>query len=278
MVSFRDLMYPPISLDGFKSLRLKQPKRICFGSTHRNALKQNGSGDWAGSLFVPFTESIAVLMPWRLFPNSGPHGGYRRGIKGADEFNEVQSWIEAHDDLVFIRSLFNTAVATCEHYVSNTARSPIGELEHRAKYAGDPTARDQLNSVVKHAFDRLHNGRGLSGILSVPPSNVGQVSLPNLLAAKLSADVEIPDLTSELAWNGPKGSIKEMGVEEKWQALDAVGLTVGDAVAGKDLLLIDDMYQSGATAHFVASRLRSAGANEIHLLAVSKGRRDTDNK
>lgn len=271
-------MYPPITLEGFKSLRLKQPKRICFGSTHKNALKQNDYGDWAGSFFVPFTESIAVLMPWQLFPNSGAHGGYRRGIKGADEFNEVRCWIEAHDDLVFIRSLFNTAVAACEHYVSNTMRSPIGELEQRAKYAGDLRARVQLSAVMKHAFDRLHNARGLSAILSVPPSNVGQASLPNLLAAQLSANVGIPDLTSELAWNGLKGSIKEMGVDEKWGALEAVGLTVGNAVAGKDLLLIDDMYQSGATAHFVASRLRSAGANEIHLLAVSKGRRDTDNK
>lgn len=54
-------------------------------------------------------------------------------------------------------------------------------------------------------------------------------------------------------------------------------MTIGAGVNGKNLLLIDDMYQSGATAHFVGSKLRSAGANELHLLAVSKGRRDTDN-
>ena len=84
-------------------------------------------------------------------------------------------------------------------------------------------------------------------------------------------------MTAHLSWNGPKGKIKELGVDQKWEALEKVGLTVGNAVAGKNLLLLDDMYQSGATAHFVASRLRAIGANEIHLLAVSKGKRDTDN-
>ena len=67
-------------------------------------------------------------------------------------------------------------------------------------------------------------------------------------------------------------------VDQKWGALEEVGLTVGNAFEGKNILLIDDMYQSGSTAHFVGSKLRAAGVNDIHLLAVSKGRRDTDNR
>ena len=34
MVSFRELMYPPITLTAFQNLRKKDPKRICFGSAH----------------------------------------------------------------------------------------------------------------------------------------------------------------------------------------------------------------------------------------------------
>ena len=81
-----------------------------------------------------------------------------------------------------------------------------------------------------------------------------------------------------MKWDGPKDKIKELAVDAKWAALEKVGLSVGSEVKDKNLLLIDDMYQSGATAHFVASRLRAAGANDIHVIAVSKGRRDTDNK
>lgn len=277
MNPFRDLMFPPITLDDFQALRLKQPKRVCFSSTHKNALKRNDSGSWAGSLFVPFIETVAELLPWRLFPNTGQHGGYRRGIKENEEFDEIKSWVDARADLVFIRSLFNTAVATCEHYASNNSRSPIGEFEHSAKYGNDSAAQLQLVKILNSAFDRLHQGRGINAIVSVPASVQGNWNLPNFLANKLGTAVALPDLTASLNWNGPKAKIKELSVDAKWNALENVGLTVGNDVAGKNLLLIDDMYQSGATAHYVASRLRAAGANEIHLLAVSKGRRDTDN-
>lgn len=276
-MSFRDLMYPPITLEGFKALRAKQPKRICFGSTHKNALKRNDSGEWAGSLFVPFTETVAVLLPWRLFPNTGQHGGFRRGIKDNDEFEAIEAWVKTHADLVFIRSLFNTAIATCEHYTAANGRSRIGELEHDAKYIGNASAKGELAKILNGAFNRLYKGLEVEAVLSVPSSKSGTEGLPNFLAATLSATIGRPDLTSQLRWNGPKSSIKELKVDEKWGALESVGLTVGEGISGKNLLLIDDMYQSGATAHFVASRLRAAGANEIHLLAISKGKRDTDN-
>jgi Phosphoribosyl transferase domain len=276
---FRDLMFPPITLEGFKALRLMQPKRICFSSTHKNALKQNETGGWAGSLFLPFNETVAQLLPWTLYPKTGDRGRYYHlGIKTQDELASIKAWIEAHSDLVFIRSLFDTAVATCEHFGSNNSRSRIGELEHAAKYDGDNAARSQLVAIIKSAYDRLHQVRNISAIVSVPASVQGTASLPNFLADRLGAEVALPDLTVSLNWNGSKSKIKELGVDVKWQALEKVGLTAGNDVAGKNLLLIDDMYQSGATAHFVASRLRAAGANEIHLLAVSKGRRDTDNK
>jgi predicted amidophosphoribosyltransferase len=99
-----------------------------------------------------------------------------------------------------------------------------------------------------------------------------------LLAARLAERLGVSDLTGNLRWNGPKPSIKELNVDEKWAALDGVGLTADDVFAGKNVLLIDDMYQSGSTAHFVGGAIRSVGAIDLHLLAVSKGRRDTDNR
>ena len=92
-----------------------------------------------------------------------------------------------------------------------------------------------------------------------------------------ASQLQIPDLTARANWAAPKPKIKELAVDDKWSALEQVGLQVGAEFVNKNLLLIDDMYQSGATAHFVGSHLRGAGADEIHLLAVSKGRRDTDN-
>jgi predicted amidophosphoribosyltransferase len=273
---FRELMYPSISLDDFRALRAKSPKRICFGSSHKNALKKNNNGEWAGSVFVPFSETIGVVFPWTLFVNTSKFGGYRRGIKTSEEFEEIQLWIEARSDLVFIRSLFNTAVASCEHYIGNS-RSPIGSLEHSAKYEGNAAAKAQLVEILHSVFERFHRDLGITALLSVPSSITGTTSLPNELAARLSHAIGLPDLSASVSWSGPKGKIKELGVDEKWDALEKVGLSIGNEIKGNNILLIDDMYQSGATAHFLASRLRAAGANDLHLLAVSKGKRDTDN-
>ena len=118
MVSFRDFVYPPITLASFQSLRKKDPKRICFGSVHKTALKENPSGKSAGFFNVPFIETIGDLFPLRLFENTrGQYGGYFRTVTSDSEFSSIRYWMSENADVVFIRSLFNTAVAACEHYV-----------------------------------------------------------------------------------------------------------------------------------------------------------------
>ena len=274
----RDFMYPPITLESFQALRAKTPKRICFGSVHKDALKDNPNGKAAGFFNVPFIETIGDIFPWALFENKkGKFGGYYRTVTDDIEFGNITTWISENADVVFIRTLFKTAVAACEHYIAQDKRSKIGELEHSAKYENNLFAKNSLAEILHEIYNRMHTARQIDAIISVPPSMAGTQSLPNFLASELAARMKIPDLTKELSWKGKKDSIKELGVDEKWAALDKVGLSVGEAVAGKNILLIDDMYQSGATAHFVASKLREAGANDLHLIAVSKGRRDTDN-
>lgn len=279
VVSFRDLLYPPITLTRFKALReTADAKRICFGSIHKNALKRNDGGRTAGFFNVPFYETIGSIFPWELFRNTkGKYGGYYRAVADENEFSEIGQWLTENADVVFIKSLFSTAVAACEHYVTSDHRSRIGELEHSAKYERSSSATEELVDILEGIYRRMHGKRRIDALVSIPPSTAGQPSLPNILAARLSERLGIPDLTHNLRWNGPKPSIKELNVEEKWAALEGVGLTVDGALAGKDVLLLDDMYQSGSTAHFVGSGIREAGADDLHLIAVSKGRRDTDN-
>ena len=280
MVSFRDLMYPPITLARFRALReTEDAKRICFGSRHKNALKRNDGGRSVGFFNVPFIETIGSIFPWELFRNTkGKYGGYFRAVSDDSEFSEINQWLVENADVVFIKSLFSTAVAACEHYITSERRSRIGELEHSAKYENSSLAVDALVGVLEGIYRRMHGKRRIDAIASIPPSTPGQQNLPNLLASRLSQRLGITDLTGSLQWSGPKPSIKELDVDQKWAALEKVGLTIGEAFAGKNVLLLDDMYQSGSTAHFVGSALRVAGTNDLHLLAVSKGRRDTDNR
>ena len=47
------------------------------------------------------------------------------------------------------------------------------------------------------------------------------------------------------------------------------------AVVGKGVLLIDDLYRSGATANSVALSLISAGASRVYFLAATRTRSNT---
>ena len=280
MVSFRDIIYPAITLERFKALRASDDaKRICFGSIHKNALKRADGVRSAGWFNVPFAETISSVFPWPLFRNTkGQFGGYYRVVGDDHEFSGINQWLTENADVVFLKSLFSTAVAACEHYVTSDRRSRIGELEHSAKYEKNAAAVSELVDVLESIYRRMHGKRRIDAIASIPPSVAEQQSLPNLIAARLSKRLELPDLTANLRWNGSKPSIKELSVDQKWVALEGVGLTVDHVFAGKNVLLIDDMYQSGSTAHFVGGAIRAAGADDLHLLAVSKGRRDTDNR
>jgi predicted amidophosphoribosyltransferase len=280
VVSFRDLLYPPITLARFKVLReTEDAKRICFGSTHKNALKRSDGSRSAGFFNVPFIETIGSIFPRELFRNTkGNYGGYYRVVADDHEFSEISQWLTENADVVFIKSLFTTAVAACEHYVTTDRRSRVGELEHSAKYEKDSSAVGALVDILEGIYVRMHGKRRIDAFVSIPSSTAGQQSLPNMLAARLSERLGVPDLTGNLRWGGSKPSIKELTVDEKWAALEGVGLVVDDVFAGKNVLLIDDMYQSGSTAHFVGAAIRAAGADDLHLLAVSKGRRDTDNR
>lgn len=278
MSDLRDLFYPPITFERFAALRAKSPKRICFGSTHKTALKKAVSGKAVGFLNIPFCESFSTIFPWQMFNNTkGVHGGFYRSIHSNDEYMQISAWLEQRSNLVFIRSLFTTAIAAAEHYADD-ARTRIGELEKAAKYDANLDAREKLAAILERVYTDCHAALGISAIISVPSSNPASLSLPNFLAMRLSEKLSVPDLTNQIAWAGPKGEIKTLTVEQKWHALAGVGMLVSESVAGKNLLLIDDMYQSGATAHYVGSQLRAAGADDLHLLCVSKGRRDTDNQ
>ncbi|MGH7045007.1 MAG: hypothetical protein ACREE2_01285 [Stellaceae bacterium] len=81
-----------------------------------------------------------------------------------------------------------------------------------------------------------------------------------------------------MKFNAEKESIKALPVDEKWAALEAARLSVDNRVDGKKIILIDDKYQSGITANFLASELYRAGAVEVNGLFCVKTWRNTDNQ
>ena len=277
MAQFRRLMRKPINKTRFGELHAASPKRFSFARKPK-ALSRAENGPAVGFLNVGFPETFETIFPWEIETAKGRYGEfYRRVVRDEREFQRMAAWIETNQDIVFIRSLLDSCIALAEHQVEPGCRSAIGELERSAKFDGNEASESQLIEAMIEAYRRLHADLEIDAICSVPPSKAGQTSLPNRIAARMASEFALEDLTCKLGWASAKPSVKETPVGEKWNVLEAVGLTVSGAFKGRNVLIIDDMYQSGSTIHFVASKLRDAGCGDIHCFAVVKALGDTDN-
>ena len=66
------------------------------------------------------------------------------------------------------------------------------------------------------------------------------------MIAQVAAQTGKPAV-NDLAFANKKQSVKSLSVADKWDALEAAGLTAGPSVIGKRVILFDDKYQSGMT-------------------------------
>lgn len=277
LARIRRLLRKPISKARFSSLLAESPRRFSF-ARKTNALSRGANGPAVGFLNVPFPETLESLMPWSVEKASGKFGDfYRRVIRTESEYAAIEGWIAENADIVFIRSLLDSCIALSEHQTEPGHRTAVGELEKAAKFDGNSSAESEIVGLMVSTFRRLFGDQEINAICSVPPSTAGGISLPNRVAAQMSASLGIEDITGKIRWKNAKPSIKETAVEQKWDVLEDVGLDVDEFCRGRNVLLVDDMYQSGSTIHFIASKLRVAGVEDIHCFAIVKALSDKDN-
>ncbi|RME42016.1 MAG: phosphoribosyltransferase [Chloroflexi bacterium] len=271
----------PISRQSVEEMLAKSPRRICFASTHRNALRHDPGENWVGRFAVPFPNTVYPLFHadtgLELFENRR-YGNWWRSIRTEEEYEKIGQWVDANRELVFLRDGLALSIALGEHMEEPGKRSEIGELEYRAKYNRDSSAIDALVARCETVIGRLPYYRDATGVCAVPPSPEKAFDLPSRLAGAVSERLGMRDLTNTIRWRSQKPSLKEVPFNEKWGTLEQVGLDCGHDVAGQRVILVDDMYQSGVTMHYVAMGLIASGAEHVYGLALAKALRDTDNE
>lgn len=90
-----------------------------------------------------------------------------------------------------------------------------------------------------------------------------------LLAAPLAQQVGLPLAAGALQRQRDTLPQMDLQLEQRWANVHgAFAGTV--AVAGRRVLLVDDIITSGATAHAAARALRAAGANSVYVLALAR--------
>jgi predicted amidophosphoribosyltransferase len=156
----------------------------------------------------------------------------------------------------------------------DTKRSELGELVFRLKNRND---RSTIDSIADTAVEFIKGwAPPVDLIVPIPPSRKRAyqpvIQIANAIAARLDkpigeAGVKKVKETPELK------DVFDYGQRSK--LLDGAFEADPSVVDGKDVLLVDDLYRSGATANIVAHSLLNAGAKSVHMLAMTKTRTRT---
>ena len=162
------------------------------------------------------------------------------------------------------------------HERYETTRSPLGELLYQLKYRGQRTA-PQIANVIAGFFEEKPVALGrIDAIIPVPPSEARAVQPVAEVAKALGRKLRKPVLADAVRKTRRTPGLKDVrDPEGRRELLDGAFEVDPSRVKGKGVLLIDDLYRSGATANAVTVALLAAGAARVYFLAATRTRSNT---
>lgn len=173
--------------------------------------------------------------------------------------------------------------------MSKFQRTPIGQLEFRAKYEESERAlaviSEHMNRLLRRVCRTLPEE---PYSLSYIPSSAGKkYDLPKELVRRLEEKLRATPISNKPmhavhpVLTTDKPDLKKLPLADKvatWKKLqESKSIEFTGEVAGRTVIVIDDLYQSGATIWSYAGYLKSMGAAAVIGLVCVKSCRDTDN-
>lgn len=248
------------------------------------------SKDTYPELFEAAHPDIVALAP------RGWHKGKMSGLwfpeLDEDDGETIQQWCDRFHRYVLlglnphIKPHFDDELDFCLALDFNRSgpsgpRTPLGEAEYQIKYQGDATQLVVLKTALVDAFGDLPLPTEADVAISTVPTDPGNPNIARKLGKAVAKARELDFIRSDLLCD--KSAMKGLSVDQKipeWQKFyDAEGCVElhGD-VMGRTIVVVDDLYQSGATLWCYAKYLKSLGAEHVIGLVCVKSLRDTDNQ
>jgi len=154
----------------------------------------------------------------------------------------------------------------------NNTRSEMGELVYQLKYQHNET-------VVSKIVDLLQSINGLEkmeAIIPVPPSNQKRTYQPVFsIALELAKRLKILTYLDFLAKTVGSKELKNINEQDKRTELLEKTIVIAHNynLAGKKILLIDDLYRSGSTLKVATNLLyNEAKVEDVYVLTMTKTR------
>lgn len=158
------------------------------------------------------------------------------------------------------------------HEQFDTRRTEVGELLYRLKYRNDASAIGEIGTVAEQFIRSWCIGFDI--IVPAPPTRSRRVQPLHQIADELARRFAVPVVKAVSKNAAGAAELKDLREFHERQAVLQGALSVNSRpIAGKRVLLMDDLIRSGATLGAVATALSEAGAATIFAFALTKTRR-----
>ena len=157
------------------------------------------------------------------------------------------------------------------HMQFDTRRSEIGELLFCLKNRGDTTTVPEIVATAARFIASWQPP--IDMIVPVPPSGARAVQPVILLARGLSAAIQLP-LVQCVTKTSDTPRLKNIyDLDERLKALEGVHVVDPMATKGRNILLFDDLFRSGATMNAITTALyREGQAAQVFALTITRTR------
>ena len=246
-------------------------------------------------------------------PTRNQNGNYNLWIRDSDMdwyvYEQLKKWAEKNQKRIWLSTNKNTrlffgggeldyCVAYDWNYdvktrgdaaIKNQIRTAVGEAEYQMKYQNPSKLKKEMFSnllkrSIMECVECLPYEMDDFIVTAIPAVELGQHKPAWRLAEYVSHEMKIPMIPLTIR---DKPSMKSESFENRvriWQSIlrnqcmFPVHEDVKKAVHGRNILIIDDLYQSGASVWCLAEFLKNdLNANIVVAATVVKSLRDGDN-
>ena len=221
------------------------------------------------------------------------------GVCGRATIEDFMSWCErVTQDVLWLGKNKNIAtffdeeldfcIASDFNYHYGAGRTEMGEAEYNLKYNIHNLSVGQESEYIDFIMNRMLESaryipvhKGGKWVLSpMPATMAGRDKLAWQIAENLAEHMGLEFIVPHLCYEKPQ--MKNLSIEEKinvWNNIYNSGnVTIEDDIMRKNVILIDDLYQSGTTMWQYAGFLKELGAKSVWGLVCVKSLKDSDNK
>lgn len=200
---------------------------------------------------------------------------------------EVRRWLKKIGSYVAIRDCLALSFALDydrEGGDPKRSQTKIGALRTRAKPYNNSATKDTFvaaNELVKVCIKFLEEINCYDStdiVVAMPPSEPGKpFNLPMYLAEQIALISGKNNLSEGIFTISSRPSIKNITLENKLEILKDTIAVDEDIFSGENVLLIDDLYQSGISMNYAAMLLLEKGAKRVFGLTCEKTCSNDDN-